>query len=189
MTRASWITRRSRKCERARLEVCKMERADYLALPRPGLAHQQPSVVDDSYVDPLPYQSEDACIAYPPLNHLHELFPHDGVEVGGDVQLKNTRNRLAPHGSVDLVQRVLCTTSGTEPVGAIQKILLIDGCEQLRHCLLHDLIFQGGHDRIELHFAAGILNFCTTIAIARTRQANHNSYKAIVLHVCHEQPA
>jgi hypothetical protein len=28
-----------------------------------------------------------------------------------------------------------------------------------------------------------------TIAIARTRQANHNSCKAIVLHVCHEQAA
>jgi hypothetical protein len=27
--------------------------------------------------------------------------------------------------------------------------------------------------------------FGTTIAIARTCQANHNSYKAIVLHVCH----
>jgi len=36
--------------------------------------------------------------------------------------------------------------------------------------------------------AAGILKFCTTIAIARTRQANRNSNKAIVLHVCHEQP-
>src|SRR5215469_4860423 len=121
------------------------ERADYLALPRPRLAHQQPSVVDDSYVDPLPYQSEDACIAYPPLNHLHELFSHDGVEVGGDVQLKDTRDRLAPHDPVDLVQRVLCTTSRTEPVGAIQKILLIDGCEQLYRCLLHNLVFQGGN--------------------------------------------
>jgi hypothetical protein len=31
--------------------------------------------------------------------------------------------------------------------------------------------------------------FARPAAIARTRQANHNSYKAIVLHVCHEQPA
>src|SRR5215472_12979226 len=51
------------------------------------LAHQQPPGVDNTYVDPLPYQSEDACITYPPLNHLHELFSHDGVEVRGDVQL------------------------------------------------------------------------------------------------------
>ena len=36
--------------------------------------------------------------------------------------------------------------------------------------------------------AAGSLNFCTTAAIARMRQANHNPYKAIVLHACHEQP-
>jgi hypothetical protein len=37
--------------------------------------------------------------------------------------------------------------------------------------------------------AVGILNFFTTIAIARTRQANHNSSKAIVLRVCLEQSA
>jgi hypothetical protein len=37
--------------------------------------------------------------------------------------------------------------------------------------------------------AAGPHKFCTTIAIARQRQANHNSYNAIVPHVCHEQPA
>jgi len=63
------------------------ERADNLPLSRPRLAHQQPSGVDNTYVDPLPYQSEDACITYPPLNHLHELFSHNGVEVRGDVQL------------------------------------------------------------------------------------------------------
>src|SRR5215472_18791368 len=56
------------------------QRADNLPLPGPRLAHQQPSVVNDSDVDPLPYQSEDACVAYPPLNHLHEMFSHDGVE-------------------------------------------------------------------------------------------------------------
>src|SRR5215475_12772107 len=39
------------------------ERADDLPLSCPRLAHQQPSVVDDTRVDPLPYQSEDACIA------------------------------------------------------------------------------------------------------------------------------
>ena len=33
-----------------------------------------------------------------------------------------------------------------------------------------------------------LTNFAT-IAIARKRQANHNSYNAIVLRVCHEQPA
>jgi hypothetical protein len=37
--------------------------------------------------------------------------------------------------------------------------------------------------------AAGPQKFCTTIAIVRKRQANHNSSNAIVVHVCHEQPA
>jgi hypothetical protein len=37
--------------------------------------------------------------------------------------------------------------------------------------------------------AAGPQKFCTTIAIVRKRQANHNSCNAIVVHVCHEQPA
>jgi hypothetical protein len=37
--------------------------------------------------------------------------------------------------------------------------------------------------------AVGLHKFCTIIAIARKRQANHHSHNAIVLHVCHEQPA
>src|ERR1700730_749391 len=114
------------------------ERTDNLSLPRPRLAHQQASVVDNPYIDPLPYQSEDACIAYPPLDHLHELLSHDGVEVGGDVQLEDTRGRLATYDSIDFVQCVLCTASGTEPVGAVQKVLFIDGREQLGRCLLQN---------------------------------------------------
>jgi hypothetical protein len=34
------------------------QRADDLPLPGPRLAHQQPSVVNDTDVDPLPYQSD-----------------------------------------------------------------------------------------------------------------------------------
>ena len=35
-----------------------------------------------SDVDPLPYQSEDASIANPPLNHLHEMSSSRTHEVG-----------------------------------------------------------------------------------------------------------
>ena len=106
------------------------QRADDLPLPGPRLAHQQPSVVNDSDVDPLPYQSEDACVVYPPLNHLHEMFSHDGIEVGGDVQLEDDRGLFATDDASNFVQCPVRTASGPEPVGAVTKVLLVDGREQ-----------------------------------------------------------
>src|SRR5262249_29144947 len=121
------------------------EGADDLPLPRSRLAHQQASVVTDSDVDPLPYQSEDAPIAYPLPDHLHELLSHNRVEVGGNVQLKNARRRLTTQHSSDFAQRVLCTASRAEPVGAVQKVLLVDGREHLDRRLLQNLILEGGN--------------------------------------------
>jgi hypothetical protein len=42
-----------------KMKVYVGQEPDDLPLSCPRLAHQQPSVVDDTRVDPLPYQSED----------------------------------------------------------------------------------------------------------------------------------
>jgi hypothetical protein len=57
---------------------------------------------------------------------------------------------------------------------------------------LHDgpsTIFTISVEGITEPEAARPHKFCMTIAIARKRQANYNSYNAIALRVCHEQPA
>src|SRR5437773_1177199 len=59
------------------------QRADDLPLTGPCLAREQSSFVHHPNVDPLANQPEDACIAYPPLDHLHELLPDNRV-VGRD---------------------------------------------------------------------------------------------------------
>src|SRR4249920_2119024 len=62
--------------------------ADNLPLTGPRLARQQSSVVHYPNVDPLAYQPEDAGVAYPALDHLHELRADNRIEVGADIQLK-----------------------------------------------------------------------------------------------------
>jgi hypothetical protein len=42
-------------------------------------------------------------------------------------------------------------SSGSEPVRAIEKILLINSIQYFNHRLLHDLILQGGDGQRELH--------------------------------------
>src|SRR5580765_4496505 len=61
------------------------ERTNRLPLPRPPVTHEKLSLIDDSYLDPLPYQAKHAAIADAFLDHHHELLSPDRIEVGSDV--------------------------------------------------------------------------------------------------------
>ena len=61
------------------------ERTDRLSLTCTRFAHEQPTFVDDSDLNPLSYQLEYTAIADSLFDHLHELPSHDRVEVGGDI--------------------------------------------------------------------------------------------------------
>src|SRR6266550_1943756 len=47
--------------------------------------------------------------------------------------------------SSHFIQRLVLPSSGSEPVRAVKKILLINGVQYFDHGLLHDLILQGGN--------------------------------------------
>ncbi len=57
------------------------------------------------------------------------------------IQFRRPRANHSSH----LVQRLVLPASGSKPVGALEKILLVDGIQQVHHYLLHDLILQGGN--------------------------------------------
>src|SRR5438552_1425191 len=61
------------------------ERTNRLSLPRPLVTREKLSLVDDSHLNPLPYQAKHASIADTFLDQLHELLSHDRIKVGGDV--------------------------------------------------------------------------------------------------------
>src|SRR5207253_11172299 len=117
--------------------------ADDLPLPRPRLTYEQFPLVDYANVYPLSNQPENACITYPALDHLHELFSHDRVKVGADVHFHHTLHRPPAYHSVDFMQRVVCTSSRAKSVGTVEKVLLEDRVEQRYRGLLHDLVFKG----------------------------------------------
>src|SRR3984885_12220578 len=81
--------------------------------------------------------------AYALLYHLHELLPHDRIEVGLYIQLQNPARGPGTSPPSHFVQCLLLPSSGSEPVRAIEKILLIDGVQQANHDFLQDLILQG----------------------------------------------
>src|ERR1700688_1209992 len=101
-----------------------------LPLTGPRLALQQPSIIDYPNVDPLPYQSQNTRVAYPTLDHLHEMLPDNRIEIGNNIQFKNILGRRPTYHSANFVQRVLCTSSRTASMGAVEKVLLEDRVEQ-----------------------------------------------------------
>lgn len=78
------------------------------------------------------------CITNPFLNHLDEQIPDNCVEVARDVALKNCRDRSRTYHSANLIQRILCTASRAESIGALKKILLIDRVQKIDRRHLND---------------------------------------------------
>src|ERR1022692_4948834 len=93
-------------------------------------------------MDPLADQSQDAAVANPSFDHRHELLPDDAVEVGNDVELQNIFGRFPANNPANLIQCLLGSPPWAKSVGTRQKVLLINGLEQIYRRALHDLIFQ-----------------------------------------------
>src|SRR5690348_13749560 len=91
-------------------------RANNLPLAGPRLAYQESAFVHHANIYPLTYQPENAGIANPPLNHLHELRSHDRIEIGANVELKNVLGRLTAYPLANFVQRIVCAASRPEAV-------------------------------------------------------------------------
>src|SRR6266404_8641607 len=61
--------------------------------------------------------------------------------------MSNSRNilgRPAANHPAHFVQRVVCTSSRSETVGTVEKVLLEDRVEQRHRRPLYDLVFKGG---------------------------------------------
>jgi hypothetical protein len=121
------------------------ERTDRLSLSRTCFAHEQPALFDDAYPYPLPYQAKYASIADSLLNHFHELLSYDRIEIRGDINFQDPSRGPSANDSSHFVQRLVLPSSGSEPVRAVEKILLINSIQYFDHRLLHDLILQGGN--------------------------------------------
>src|SRR4029077_15047008 len=99
----------------------------------------------DSRLDQFPDQAEHAAVAYALLNHLDELFPNDGIEVCPDIYLQDPSRGPGTGDPSHFVQSLMLPASGPKPVRALEKILLIDGVQQVHRTFLHELVLEGGN--------------------------------------------
>src|SRR5215469_353326 len=75
----------------------------------------------------------------------NELLSHYRVEIGGNINFQDPSRGSGACHSPHFVQRLMGSPSGSKPVGALEKILLINGIQHLRHRRLQDLILQRGN--------------------------------------------
>ena len=91
---------------------------DDLPLSGPGLGDQEPTVFDDTDVNPFPNQPEDAAVANPSLDERHELAPHNPVEVALNVGFEDICGCAVTNRAANRMERVVRTPTRTEAVGA-----------------------------------------------------------------------
>src|SRR5260370_33071895 len=120
------------------------ERTDRLSLARTCFAQEKPALFNDASLYPLQYQANHASIADSLLDHFHELFPHDGIKVRGNINFQDPSCGPSADDPLHFVQRLVLPSSGSEPVRAVVKALLINGVRYSYYGLLRDLSLPSG---------------------------------------------
>src|SRR3989475_639305 len=132
---------------------------DDLPLSGSGLGDQEPTVFDDTDVNPFPNQLEDAAVANPSLDERHELAPHNPVEVALNVGFEDIGGCAVTHRAANRIERIVRTPTRTEAVGAYEEVLLVDRAEHRARGLLYDLVLESRDGDLKLHLPQRTLGF------------------------------
>jgi len=75
-----------------------------------------------------------------------------GIEKALDIRIQHPVHLLPVNPGVESVQRIMLAAPRSESVREAEKILLVDGLQNVHDCLLDDHVLQTQHNPIELHF-------------------------------------
>src|SRR5262245_49853355 len=102
------------------------QRRDHRALSRPLVTYGDNPVLQDTRLQPLLDQADDARITDPVLDEANEPALADLVEKGSDVRVENEAHTLAGGPDHERVQRIMLPAFGPEPVAEPEELLLVD---------------------------------------------------------------
>jgi hypothetical protein len=114
-------------------------------LTRACFAYEQFAVVDGSYLDPFLDQSKHAAVVQASFDHLYQCRSTYGIEVGADVNLQDPSHGSGTEYPAHFVQCLVLPTPGPKPIRAVEKILLVNGVQEIDRHFLHELILEGGN--------------------------------------------
>ena len=115
-----------------------------------------PAIFDDSGLQPLPDQSQEAAVGNPVLQECEHPVVVDGVKVRTDVGVQYPSNLSGLDSHPDRVERVVLPAPRSESIRKAEKIRLVDRTHDLDYGLLHDLVFDcGNSERAQLAVRLG----------------------------------
>jgi site-specific DNA recombinase len=118
-------------------------RGDHPSLRRAGIAALQRAVLHHTCIQPLADQAHDDSIAYPLAQHFLQTTVIDRVEKLPDVDLDRPPTTHLHRRPPQRIQGLTRRAVRPEAVRAVQKLLLIDGFQDHRHCALQHLVLEG----------------------------------------------
>jgi site-specific DNA recombinase len=118
--------------------------SSYCPLRSTFLTNAPFSVVQDTRLEPLTHEADDAFVADPMLQETDQPFLTDRIEEAPDVDLENPVHRGVAYRYRQGIQRIVLTAPGPKAVREPEEVLLVNRVQHLDHRALDDLIFQGG---------------------------------------------
>ena len=101
-------------------------------------------VFEDTRLEPFPDQADDALVADPVFKEADQPVLVDAAKEVPDVGVKYLVHLPAVDRHRQSVQRIMRSSSGSEPVGEPEEVVFVDGVEHHDACALDDLVFQSG---------------------------------------------
>src|SRR4051812_44718997 len=121
------------------------ERRNHRTLPRPSVTDRYGSVFKYARLQPFPDQADDALVTDTMLNEPDEPILADRIEEVSDIGVQNIVHLPRVDRDHQGVKRIVCPTSGSEPIREPEEILLEDGVQHHDGGTLDNLVFQGSN--------------------------------------------
>ena len=121
------------------------QRRDHRSLPGSRLADPDGPVLQNTRLQPLADEADDAPIADPVLHEANQPGLTDRVEERSNIGVQDVVHLGAADPDHERVQRIVLAAPRPEPVAEPKEVLLVDRVQHGGRRPLDDLVLEGGH--------------------------------------------
>jgi CheY-like chemotaxis protein len=121
------------------------QRRDHRSLPGSRLADHDGPVLQNTRLQPLSDEADDAPVADPVLHEASQPGLTDRVEERSNIGVQDVVHLPAADPDHQRIQRIVLAAPGPEPIREPEELLLVDRVQHGGRRPLDDLVLEGGH--------------------------------------------
>jgi hypothetical protein len=103
------------------------------------------ALFQDTRVEPFVNRASNDAVTYPLVQYAPEMVVVDGIKITLNIDFQNPATSESHHLLPQSLQHLMGGSPWAKPVGAVKKVLLINGFDHHGNRALQHFILKGGH--------------------------------------------